>query len=446
MKSLSAIFFTCAFSLAPILINDLTAQVWTITERAEMPEAISNNAVESAVVNGKKYIYSFGGLDSTKTANGIHLRSYRYDVEGDRWESISQLPDNRGKIAAAASRIGDIIYIVGGYYVFESGSEISSNRVHRYDVQSNTYLSNAQNIPVAIDDHVQAVWRDSLIYVITGWSNSTNVRDVQIYVPDRDQWSTATSVPSGNVFPSFGASGNIVGDTIFYFGGAAIGSSFPIQNEYRKGVINPDDPYEIDWTSGVFSPDQEGYRMGSLLHGDTICWIGGSETTYNFNGIAYNGSGGVEPSMKSMYYVPASDELFISEQPELPMDLRGVANLGDSLYFIAGGIETGQKVSKKMLALKWNGDFSVATSQASRSKNKYELRPSITTDILSLYRLEAEDHDDHAFYIVSSTGVNVQNGTISANGKIDISQLRAGQYFIVLISSETHQVLRFSKW
>jgi len=62
-----------------------------------------------------------------------------------------------GKIACSASRVDDIIYIIGGYHVAANGSEISSVKVHRYDIINNTFLSDGADIPVPIDDQSQVV-------------------------------------------------------------------------------------------------------------------------------------------------------------------------------------------------------------------------------------------------------------------------------------------------
>ena len=64
-----------------------------------MPERVSNNAVTVATVNGVPYVYSFSGIDSTKSCDGDHLRSFRYNTESNEWERIADLPDGlRGKI------------------------------------------------------------------------------------------------------------------------------------------------------------------------------------------------------------------------------------------------------------------------------------------------------------------------------------------------------------
>ena len=174
-----------------------------ITEMSPMPERVTNNAVVEGFVNGVPYVYSFAGLDSTKTYSGINLRSFRYNTQTDEWESIAPLPDTLGKIAASASRIGDIIYIIGGYHVLANGSEISSDKVHRYNTQTNEYLTDGAPIPTPIDDQVQVVWRDSLIYVVTGWSNTNNTNKVQIYNPTTNQWMQGTDCSFWKCLPFF---------------------------------------------------------------------------------------------------------------------------------------------------------------------------------------------------------------------------------------------------
>ncbi|MCF6347545.1 MAG: hypothetical protein L3J20_04495 [Flavobacteriaceae bacterium] len=292
-----------------------------------------------------------GGLDSTKLYSGIHLRSYRYDITNNIWQQIANLPDTLGKIAGAASRIKNTIYILGGYHVFADHSEKSSNKVHRYDILNNKFLEDGTSIPVPIDDHVQAIWRDSLIYVITGWSDKENVPNVHIYNPEANSWRVGTSVPDDHTYKSFGASGTIIGDTIFYFGGASMGKHYPIQNILRKGIINPEKPTEIQWSHQVLDTSIVGYRMAATKINNRPYWFGGSTTTYNYNAIAYDGSGGVNPSNRVLFL--SKNKLNTAILKNLPMDLRGIAEINDSTKIIIGGIEKDQKVSANVYQLEW---------------------------------------------------------------------------------------------
>lgn len=353
MKHIYLLLFTCI--LAPSSFAQLG---WTWTALPNMPHRIANNAVVEGSVNGTPYVYSFCGIDSTKSPAGINLNAYRYNFSTQLWEQIPDVPDTMGKIAAGASVVNNIIYVMGGYHVTGSFNEFSSDRVHRYDPETNSWMSDGAPIPVATDDHIQAVWRDSLIFVVTGWSNTANIPDVQIYDPANDSWQVGTPVPNNNNYKSFGASGVIIGDTIYYNGGAAMGFNFPGRRHLRRGIINPADPTQITWDMLTDNPGNAGYRMAATNYNNHIFWIGGSPTTYNFDGIAYNGSGGVDPMARILAFDTETHTWNEGTgQPQQQMDLRGAAKMSANTYVICGGMEISQQVSKRT----WLLEFDPAT-------------------------------------------------------------------------------------
>ncbi len=324
-----------------------------VTQVGTLPEAVSNNAVVEGFINNIPYLFSFGGIDDTKEYAGIHLRSYRYNIQTTTTDQLPDLPDTLGKIASAASRIGNMIYISGGYHVLSDGSEITSGKMHRYDIANNIFLEDAPDIPIPTDDHVQAVWNDQLIYLITGWSQTANIPNVQIYDPIQNTWLSGTSVP-GNDYRSFGASGTIVGNTIYYFGGASSNNGFGIQNQVRIGTIAPDNPTQITWN--IITPDAiiHGYRMAATTVHNELHWVGGSTNTYNFNGIAYDGSGGVSRSQRDLYTKTDIIEWQENTAIQLPMDLRGIANISETVKYLAGGMGANQTVSNAIYKLEWS--------------------------------------------------------------------------------------------
>lgn len=340
-----------------LLLSAAGQSDWVWTELPSMPFESSNNAVAVAEVNGVKHVYSFAGLDSTKHLSGIHLKAARYNTQSAIWQQIADVPDTLGKVAAAASTVGNVIYVIGGYHVFDGTPfELSSNKVHRYDAQNDLWLSDGADIPVAIDDQVQVVWRDSLIFVVTGWSDNTNVDEVQIYDPANDVWRLGTPVPNNSQYKVFGASGCIIGDTIFYYGGASAGFNFPAQKRLRKGVIDPNDPTNITWSVVGLSPFDNGYRTASVCVGGHAFWIGGSATSYNYDGIAYNGSGGVEPLERILQYTPASGQWQEGlGAPYGVMDLRQAAQLAPNEFVIAGSMMAGQLVTDRVFHLEYTG-------------------------------------------------------------------------------------------
>ena len=325
---------------------------WTWTALDTMPFRTSNNAVCEAYVNGNEFVYSFGGIDQSKSAAGIHQRSFKYSVGLNDWTEIDPLPDTLGKIAAAASYVKGKIYIIGGYHVLPNQSEISSNKVHVYNPNLDAFEADAANLPLAIDDHVQAVWRDSLIYVITGWSNTTNKPNVQIFNPFTNTWVSGTSTPNTGQYKAFGASGYILGDTIYYHGGVTSGFNFLAQSFVRKGVINAQNPTEILWEMQLDAPGAKGYRSAASGTGTTVFWVGGAGNGYNFDGIAYDGSGGVEPSARILHYNNwSTNYIDNTTEPYGVMDLRGIAKLSNDKWIICGGMDSSQVVSNRTFLL-----------------------------------------------------------------------------------------------
>jgi N-acetylneuraminic acid mutarotase len=346
-------FFTHALVfLAPFALH---AQF--TTEVAQLPEPVSNNAVAATGTGDSVWLYSFCGIDSTKKWSGIHLKAWRIRPDGSEVQELPNVPDPAGgKIAAAASVVKGRIYVIGGYHVASNGNETSSKKVHRFDPATASWLSDGAPLPVAIDDQVQSVWRDSLIFVVTGWSNNQNVPNVQIYNPAADTWLTGTPVPNNNNYKAFGASGVILGDTIYYCGGASGANGFPASNRFRKGYIDPNNPTQVTWTETANS-QAVGYRMAAGLMSDHVVWVGGSNVTYNFNGIAYNGSGGVPAlsRLKDYSYENGAlwETIFADDQLPPIMDLRGTAQVDGQLFYTLGGMEPGQKVSNKVIQYNW---------------------------------------------------------------------------------------------
>ncbi len=357
------------------------AQVWETETMAPMPEARANSAIAGAIVNGTPCIYSFAGIDSTKIWSGISNRSFRYITGFDVWYEIPALPMEIEVIAAGASTVKNKIYIMGGYTVKQNGSEVSSDQNFEFDPVNIEYVEKAK-IPRAIDDQVQCVWRDSLIYVISGWSNTTNVNDVQIYNPSNDTWLDGTPVPDNSAYKVFGASGEIIGDTIYYAGGTGIlGFNFELVPYLRKGVINPDNPAEIEWI--LEENDLAlGYRMGATTYKDQVLWIGGSLVSYNYDGIAYNGSGGVSATERILTYSPQTGSLIESNNVIPPtMDLRGIGKVSDQEYYIIGGMENDQKVTNRCYLLK---DVEMPSSTKTIKKQRLEIQPNIISDYFEI--------------------------------------------------------------
>jgi N-acetylneuraminic acid mutarotase len=338
-----------------------------------------------------------------------------------------------GKIAAGASYMDGIIYIVGGYHVLDNGSEISSKLVHRFDCESNIFLSDATELPIAIDDHVQAVWRDSLLYVITGWSNNGNRALVQVYNPNSNTWEFQFQQWNNALYSSFGASGTIIDDTIIYLGGSRSGSSFTLQTQLRKGVIDPNTPLEINWSNKEIPVEQSLYRAASISFNNKALWLGGSNNTYNYDGVAYDGSGGVEPSFQTVKHV--GDSLCNEQNNLLPMDLRGAAFFSkNGSAFLCGGMTANQTTSNKTLMLQ--------SDLLSVELNPTHLNLTFWPNPANQKMTVANPSELIKAQITSAYGQILKSMAIKkGNTEIDLSMFPSGIYFITSADGQSHRLV-----
>ena len=412
------------------------SQSWTVTQMASMPMKISNNSVVEAFPNGQPFVYSFGGIDSTKVFSGITNKSFKYNVTTNIWYTIPNLPDPMTKIAAAASYVNGKIYIIGGYTVFANGNEVSSNKIHIFDPVADTFLANGVNIPVPIDDHVQCAYKDSLIYVVSGWSNTTNVKNVQIYDTYLNTWTQATQVPF-NEYRIFGATGSILGDTIYYFGGASRIGNFPATNILRKGAINPLNPTQITWSFSRPDLSVYSYRSASSIINDKLVWFGGSSNTYNYNGIAYNGAGGVPPSNWTISYNPTLDSLETASPMfgQIPMDLRGLASINDSVKYIVGGMENNQQVTNKTLRLSYSSVTGIVEDSNSK---RLEIYPNPADKFI---KIAGNIESQVSIYDVKGREV-VKNIEVQNSGILDVTGFLNGIYFILISNKNSTQTTK----
>jgi len=363
-----------------------------------MPMAMSNNAVTSAEVDGGTFIYSFGGIDSTKIFSGISNSSFKYDVTTGLWETLPDLPNPTPVIAAGASNVNGLIYIIGGYTVAQNNSESSIEDVHIFDPEIDDYITAGSPIPVEIDDQVQCVYRDSLIFVITGWSNNGNVNNVQIYDTYNDIWTAGTSLPNTIDYKVFGGSGEIIGDTLYYIGGARQGGSFPLTSILRKGYINPSDPTDITWSESMVD-EALGYRMAVAKWQNRIFWFGGSSVSYNYDGIAYNGSGGVSAENRIIQYSYGSGLEIIPDVMPALMDLRGLGLMNENEFYLCGGMLENQTVSNKLFKVSYV-DTTLSSLSSNNNFDEIYLYPNPATSYIRF----SSNKNPKWIELISSTG------------------------------------------
>lgn len=325
---------------------------WKWTKVAPLPIASANNTICKAKVNNNSLVYSFGGISNPLIPSSIHQRVFKYEVSNDEWTEVLDVPDTLAKIGSAASFVKNRIYLIGGKHVLNDGTEVSSQKVHVFNPFLDTFEIDRSEMPTPVYDHVQNVWRDSLIFVISGHSNTTTVPDVQIYNPSFDSWTTGTPLPNNAQYKSFGASGYILGDTIYYFGGVTEDPTYQATNYFRKGVIDKDDPSQISWSMIFSSPGNPLYKGVCSGHDKTLFWIGGARKAYNYDALEFYTNNPVTPNHRILEYT-TNDNVHLNQFNTSfhVMDLKGIAKLGGGNWMIAGGIDSLQQASDRAFIL-----------------------------------------------------------------------------------------------
>jgi hypothetical protein len=213
-----------------------------------------------------------------------------------------------------------------------------------YDPLRDSYSAGAP-LPVAVDDAVSGVWRNRLIFLVSGWAGAGNAKNVQVYDPRQDRWRQATPIPGP---PVFGHAGGIVGDSIVYCDGVKIDLAseqrFVLSRLCFRGEIDPSDPVRITWSGIPPHPGGGKYRMaaGVLSSAGKIAFVGGSGNPYNYNGVGYDGIPSA-PSSATFLYDPGRKRWERASRNIVPtMDHRGLVGAGDTLTLIGGMTSRGR--------------------------------------------------------------------------------------------------------
>lgn len=335
-----------------------SADGWGVERGPSLPAPVTNNAVAVAIVGGRPRIFSFLGLGPGRDYRAITTRAFALDPAAAGWEALPDVPGAVGRIAATAQAIGQRVFVFGGYEVAADGKETTSPATDIYLVAERRYLRGAV-APVPLDDSVSGVWRDRLIYLVSGWSTDRTVSTVQAYDADADRWMAATPIPGT---PVFGHAGGLVDDTLVYCGGAKmLGAAAPkygISADCHRGDINPADPSVITWRAIASPPGPPRYRAAAgpvrtaTLTG--VMFVGGTGNPYNYNGIGYDGLPS-EPEASTWIYDTVRDLWVAGPVLDTPtMDHRGLVGTADASW-VVGGMTRRQAVSAGVTRLTLGG-------------------------------------------------------------------------------------------
>ena len=326
----------------------------TVPKFDPLPAPVSNNAVASVKSRGALLLFSFMGIGPKKTWDAVTNVAYSLDPDSGKWAELRPVPGTSGRLAASAVGAREHVFLFGGYVIDAQGGETTLSDVDVYEPLTDRWFR-AEDIPIPVDDSVAGVYRDRYIYLVSGWSKTDAVRDVQLYDAQKNKWSQVTPI-SGT--PVFGHSGALVGDTIVYVGGAYKNPTgnqpkYVASDECWMGKIDHHDPSKIQWSKLPNHPGAARYRIaaGGSEKDQMIYFSGGTNNPYNYNGIGYDGKLS-EPSPVNFAFNLRSSkwETIDANTPNPTMDHRGLVVIPEGLV-IMGGMEKGAQVTPRVTIL-----------------------------------------------------------------------------------------------
>ncbi|HEX2570547.1 MAG TPA: hypothetical protein VH877_13410 [Polyangia bacterium] len=321
----------------------------TWENRVALPEPLTNNAVAAVAGPAGCTLYSAFGLDATRQRPGIHGRAFAWREGQAAWQA---LPDAPGlpRIATSGVALRGKFWVLGGYSIDVDDNETSHTELVVYDPASNAW-SSVSPLPVAIDDAMAVAWRDRYIVVVSGWSNTRPVPNVQIYDADSDTWSAGTDFPGTAVF---GGAAGLDGDDLYVIDGVGLDTvqrEFVIVNQTWRARLDPNNPTTIQWTSLGPHPGPARYRAAAGPAFGRVLFVGGTDNPYNYDGLSYDNNQPSAP-LASLFGIDPRTGTFgaLETRPQATMDHRALVGCGDAVYTV-GGMTTGPNVVNWVLRL-----------------------------------------------------------------------------------------------
>ncbi len=235
--------------------------------------------------NDTNWLYCFGG-DETGSGTNSSVVSI-YNATTNAW-SVGAPMSPVLVFYTSATRLTTTAYVVGG--IGPGGAFTSATtEVKRYNITTNTWLTNAAAYPTQIADGKAAGYQDSLIYVVGGLAGGTGnaTANVNVYNSISNTWRPASVLPAARS----GGAMAISGDTIVYVCGGT-GYNAGLSNIVYRGVISQADRSIITWNStGAVYPGTSLHRFdaapwgcqGIIVGPGSVAGFAMSNTIYRYS-------------------------------------------------------------------------------------------------------------------------------------------------------------------
>jgi serine protease len=187
-------------------IYDPVADQWS--SGASLPMSLCDSAVEA--VNGKLYV--MGGMEEGNTPERFTRKTYVYDPATNNWTRLADMKTQYARVFANSAVINGKIYVFGG------GQFEGSKSAEVYDPVVNSWSPikpfNAFRLyagGTAFDGKLYAFGGQ-----VAGFKMPSSLQDTEVYYPGTDTWSVTSLLLDK---PSFGQRATVVGNRIYVMGG-----------------------------------------------------------------------------------------------------------------------------------------------------------------------------------------------------------------------------------
>lgn len=306
-----------------------------------LPLPVTSNAVAAVETPAGVSVFSFLGMDSTRTPGGVTNAAFRWDVgTGEGWRALEPVP-GPGRVGASAQAVRGKLVVFGGSALGPDGSERPVARVDVYDPATGSW-SRGADMPLAVDGAASGVWRDSLVLVVGGRHNGVPVADVQWYDAAADRWMRGDPLPGE---PVYGHAGAVVGDHVVYLDGARRQDGAPpfvLDTAAWLGAVSPGVPPLLEWAPLPEHPMPGLFGAAGGAVGALAAFVGGAEQAHG-HGAADFGGAPVSPVRQVLVYAPgAGSWRHLAAPPLASMDHRNLAVAGGVLALVGGTDDQGR--------------------------------------------------------------------------------------------------------
>lgn len=305
---------------------------------------LTNNGVASLESDGGCTVFSSMGIGEALTSSAI--TNHVFMLQNGEWTRLPTPPSAVGRVATSLIGVAGKVVLLGGYSVAPNGLETSFDDVDIFDPDTQLWSSGAA-IPVPIDDAVALAWMDRYVVVVSGWSNTSSVSDVQLYDTQMDSWVAATSFPGT---PVFGHAGAIDGNRLVLIDGVGeSGTGFELVSQSWQGILDPANPEVIVWSDLGPHPGPARYRAaGGTTKSGEMWFHGGSETPYNFDGRDYESGQPALPLASTLTHTDGAGFATLgAPKPTATMDHRALARCNE-LMISVGGMSAGPLATEEV--------------------------------------------------------------------------------------------------